>query len=91
MTAQAAVDAQRALEIYRIAGFDASQICPLETFLQEIEHQLLVPVRRNRETTSVDSHAFAPGHARCRAWGCNHKLHRLVGAAQPSDLPNFAN
>ena len=88
---QSAFDPQGALQVDRASGFELSEVGPLQAFLEEIEHALVIPLRGDREAAAVDCHAFPDSRAAGRAGTFDQQLDSLTAPAQPdhfADLPN---
>src|ERR1700736_6289859 len=59
---------ESALEIYRTVASQLFQIGAVESFFEQIECDLLVPVRAHGQTTTVYRYAVADGSLRGESW-----------------------
>ena len=91
VAAKPPVDAQGPLEIDRGARFQVAQSGPIETLLEQVEHDLFFAVCCHGQATPVDRHTLADADAVSRARGIDQQLHRTVRASQPPDFPDFAD
>ena len=91
VAAQPPFDPQGSLEIDRCAGFQTTEVGPLEALLEQVEHALVVALGGDGQATTIHGHAFADADAAGGAGPFDQQLNGLPAAPEPDNLAYFAN
>jgi hypothetical protein len=67
MTAKPSVYPQGALQIYRVPGFEVSEVGPVEAFGEQVEHKLALALGGYCEAAAIDRDALPNPHSCGRA------------------------